>query len=120
MRSPPPGPEGAKGGRCAGAQAHVPWEQPLTEKVVQDEPVEYVLLQAADHDVLREELGINPVHQHLKTPRGWLARDHSSPGPPPGSALTRKALLPPASSYTIRQGQVKCHLLREALPALSV
>ena len=88
--------------------------------MVQDEPIEYVLLQAADHDVLREELGIDPLHQHLKTPRGWLTRDHSSPGPPPGSALTRKALLPPASSYTNLQGQVKRHLLWEALPALSV
>lgn len=45
------------------------WKQRLTEKVVQDEPVENVLLQAADHDVLREELGVDPFHQHLPVPR---------------------------------------------------
>ena len=45
------------------------WKQRLTEKVVQDEPVENVLLQAADHNVLREELGVDPFHQHLPAPR---------------------------------------------------
>lgn len=78
-----------------------PWELPLTEKVVQDEPIEYVLLQAADHDVLGEEFGIDPLHQHLQTPGGQLTPDHSSPGPPRGSVLTlaQIALLPPANSY---------------------
>lgn len=44
----------------------------LTEQVVQNESVKHVLLQAADHDVLREERGIDPLHQHLPGTRGQL------------------------------------------------
>lgn len=100
MRSPPVGAwRGRAGG--LGPRPVQPWEPPLTEKVVQDEPIEYVLLQAADHDVLGEEFGIDPLHQHLQTPGGQLTPNHSSPGPPCGSVLTlaRIALLPPANSY---------------------
>ena len=43
---------------------------PLTEKVVQDEPIKHVLLQAPDHNVLGQELGVDPLHQHLRAPRG--------------------------------------------------
>lgn len=73
----------------------------LTEKVVQDEPIEYVFLQAADHNVLGEELGVDPLYQHLQTPTGQLTWDQSSPGPLPGSGPTSawNALLPPTNSY---------------------
>lgn len=42
----------------------------LTEQVVQNEPIKHVLLQAADHDVLWEECGVDPFHQHLLVTRG--------------------------------------------------
>lgn len=50
---------------------------PLTEKVVQDEPVKQVLLQAPDHNVLGQELGVDPLHQHLRAPEA------ADPGPLP-------------------------------------
>lgn len=64
----------------------------LTEEVVQDEPVEQVLLQAADHDVLGLELGVDPLHQHLQPPGDrslgalstWPLTWLSTPLPHPG------------------------------------
>ena len=63
---------------------------------MQDEPVENVLLQAADHNVLWEELGVDPVHQHL-WPRGT-----ADGGPLPTRLLAglSSARLPPVNSYS--------------------
>lgn len=41
----------------------------LTEQVMQNEPIKHVLLQAADHNVLWEECGVDPFHQHLLVTR---------------------------------------------------
>jgi hypothetical protein len=41
----------------------------LTEQVVQNKSIKHVFLQAADHDVLREECGVDPFHQHLLVTR---------------------------------------------------
>lgn len=63
---------------------------------MQDEPVENVLLQAADHNVLWEELSVDPVHQHL-WPRGT-----ADGGPLPTRLLAglSSARLPPVNSYS--------------------
>lgn len=56
-------------GGCGGMRdrSREPGGVGLTEEVVQDEPIKHVLLQAADHDVLGQEGGIDPLHQHLQS-----------------------------------------------------
>lgn len=80
---------------------------PLTEKVVQDEPVEHVLLQASDHNVLGEELSVDPFQQHLRVPGPlltwpltWLA-----------AALILERPLPTCQLLPVLRGQVKRHRL---------
>lgn len=93
----------------------------LTEEVVQDEPVEQVLLQAADHDVLGLELGVDPLHQHLQPPGD---RSLGALSTWPLTWLSTPSLILECSPPTcplplILQGQLKSHLLREARPDLS-
>lgn len=42
--------------------------------MMQNEPIKHVLLQAADHNVLWQKCGVDPLHQYLPVTEGQLTK----------------------------------------------